>query len=374
MTIRERKPRVALLIPHLGGGGAQRAALTVAAHSSMDCRVVAEGTGGELFPLAQSSSTQFVSTDTKPALRPRRIARLARELRRNRPDLAVSFLSPLVHHAAARLAGVPLMHWIRAAPGSWFDLAGKGVRARTEQLVLRSLLRRSVLVACVSPGIGDELRGLGVPESRIVLLPGPIDLSRASAARSQRRPHDGRAQIVTVSALGPPKRPDLLLDAVAALSRDHDLHLTVIGDGPLRPVLEGTASALGIGQRVGFTGWLEDALDLVSSSDVFVLSSDSEGMPSALVEALACGVPIVASDIPHGPRFALEGLPFAELVLPGSAAALAAGISKALRGGALTAAARETALRRAETFGADTVVESFERHVREVLGPPRQTP
>lgn len=113
----------------------------------------------------------------------------------------------------------------------------------------------------------------------------------------------GRKIILFVGRLVKVKGVDVLLRAFAQLGRS-DAVLVVVGDGPERQNLEKLALSLGISDRVIFTGWRDDASKLVSIADVFVLPSLSEGLPQALLEALAHGVPCIVSDIPQ-----LRGLP-----------------------------------------------------------------
>lgn len=113
----------------------------------------------------------------------------------------------------------------------------------------------------------------------------------------------GKKVIMFVGRLVKVKGVDILLRAFAQLGRS-DAVLVVVGDGPERQNLEKLALSLGISDRVIFTGWRDDASKLVSIADVFVLPSLSEGLPQALLEALAHGVPCIVSDIPQ-----LRGLP-----------------------------------------------------------------
>jgi glycosyltransferase involved in cell wall biosynthesis len=89
---------------------------------------------------------------------------------------------------------------------------------------------------------------------------------------------------------------DLLMKAVAAADL-HDVHVVIIGDGPYRKNLESLASELGIAPRVHFAGAKENAADSIGGLDLFVLSSHNEGMANVMLEAMAAGVPVIASDI-----------------------------------------------------------------------------
>jgi glycosyltransferase involved in cell wall biosynthesis len=91
------------------------------------------------------------------------------------------------------------------------------------------------------------------------------------------------------------KRFDILLEAFAQ-SADKSSTLTIVGDGPLRNSLKRLAGSLGIADRVDMPGFADDLIPWLRKSDLFVLSSDYEGLPAVVIEALACGVPVVATN------------------------------------------------------------------------------
>jgi colanic acid/amylovoran biosynthesis glycosyltransferase len=116
--------------------------------------------------------------------------------------------------------------------------------------------------------------------------------------RAERGGRPGR--ILTVGRLAPQKGQAVLIEAVAQLRRDgHDLQLTIVGDGPKRPVLEERASEHGVADRVEFTGAVgqDEIRDHYAAADVFCLSSFAEGVPVVLMEAMATGLPVVAPRI-----------------------------------------------------------------------------
>lgn len=108
-------------------------------------------------------------------------------------------------------------------------------------------------------------------------------------------------RLLALARMMPQKRLDLLLKAFARLGRS-DARLTILGDGPLRSSLEDLARTLGIADRVEMPGFVEDVLPALRSADLFVLSSDYEGLPAALIEALACNLPVVTTDCFPGAR------------------------------------------------------------------------
>jgi glycosyltransferase involved in cell wall biosynthesis len=119
-------------------------------------------------------------------------------------------------------------------------------------------------------------------------------------------PPEGATSLRLVSAgrLTYQKGFDMLIDAVARCTRS--VHLTILGEGPLRRELEERARAKGVSDRVRFAGFLKNPYPFFAQSDAFVLSSRYEGFPNVVLEALACGAPVIALPAPGGVREILE--------------------------------------------------------------------
>jgi glycosyltransferase involved in cell wall biosynthesis len=119
---------------------------------------------------------------------------------------------------------------------------------------------------------------------------------------------DGPPNILTLARMMPQKRLDVLLRAFAEL-RLPEARLTILGDGPLRGSLQQLAQSLGIAPRVDMPGFVEDVVPWLRVTDLFVLSSDYEGLPAAMLEALACNVPVVTTDCFAGARAMFAAVP-----------------------------------------------------------------
>ena len=136
-------------------------------------------------------------------------------------------------------------------------------------------------------------------------------------------------QLITAGRMVAQKRFDLLLQAFARV-RQSNARLTILGDGPLKASLEALAHSLRIADRVDMPGYTGDVLPRLRKSDLFVLSSDYEGLPAVVLESLACGVPVVTSDSFLAAREMLEGLPACAVVPIRDPIALAAAIDRSL--------------------------------------------
>ena len=177
--------------------------------------------------------------------------------------------------------------------------------------------------------IGD---GLGVPESRITIIPDPA-LSRPlierlrTGARRECDPSDGR-RFVSVGRLMPQKNIALMLRAFARGARAGDT-LTIIGDGPERSKLAILARRLGLDDRVTFRGYVPEPATILPSFDVLLLSSNYEGVPAVILEGLAAGLAIIATDCSRSMATLLRYGVLGELVPVGNDPMLAAAIARA---------------------------------------------
>jgi glycosyltransferase involved in cell wall biosynthesis len=228
------------------------------------------------------------------------VAALGRLLvRRSRTDLvhAHGALSPATIALGGRLLGLPCLVTVLGT-GDHGDLARLArkplgrVRAR--------LLFRSAWFAALSAEAREELLAHGVPAQRILGLPNGVDIDvyRPASGEERRRLRErlglpGDRFVGTfVGRLHPVKDVDTLLAAAALVP---ELTLVVVGDGPERGRLEREAGRLGIESRVSFRGLSSEVADVLRASDAFLLSSHGEGMSNALLEAMACGLPCLAS-------------------------------------------------------------------------------
>jgi N-acetylgalactosamine-N,N'-diacetylbacillosaminyl-diphospho-undecaprenol 4-alpha-N-acetylgalactosaminyltransferase len=160
---------------------------------------------------------------------------------------------------------------------------------------LLRLLPAPDLVIASSEAMRVELAAAQGPGVRVAVLPNPVDVAalRRAAAGAVRPAGPGR-RLVTVGRLVPGKAVDELLRAVATDTEPDD-RLTVVGDGPEGPALRALAQRLGLASRVEFTGHLADPAPVVASADALVTASRAEGLPNAVLEALAVGTPVVAT-------------------------------------------------------------------------------
>jgi glycosyltransferase involved in cell wall biosynthesis len=176
---------------------------------------------------------------------------------------------------------------------------GQRMRSALDRFVVA---HRAQVVVASSDHTREWLLARGrKPQSVRVIRPAPAEaagavIPRADALRSLGLPALDVPVIGTVCALRREKRLDILLEATALIARTRAIHLVIVGDGPERPEIEAHARRLGL-RGVTFAGWRDDAVSLLPAFDIFALTSDTEGTPLALIEAMRAGLPIVATDV-----------------------------------------------------------------------------
>jgi len=261
-------------------------------------------------------------------------------------------LFPWQAYAAARLAGaqrvVGIEHLIAdAAPprregAGVLEWARRMVGWRERQLTRLAMAgHMSSRTICVSKAVRDRLvREYRYPDARTIAIANGVDVVhfrrppiQTSEIRKALAIGHGEPVILAVASLVPQKRIDLLLETMARLAADgRRCTCIVAGDGPLRTRLSQQAADLGVSSAVFFVGFVTDIRPYLDACDLFVLSSDKEGLPLALLEAMAYGVPCIATDVGGNGEVIANG-ENGLLVTPGSSEALAAAIRYALDNG-----------------------------------------
>lgn len=173
--------------------------------------------------------------------------------------------------------------------------------------------------------MAEELKSaVGVRRGSLLVLPNPVDISGIRASSQHAREDESQGpRLLAVARLAPEKGVDLLLEAFAHIKcKFPSAELQVAGTGPCESALKAQCSVLGIDNSVHFAGHVESPTQLFPDASVFVLASRHEGLPNALLEAAAAGLPIVATPASQGLTDLLRGQPGVWLARDVSAVAL----------------------------------------------------
>ena len=357
-----KRIKVIELLPSLGSGGAERLALDIARRldqARFDPLVVS------LYPPeSRSAIYRDFETDTgvrvrylnkKPGFDPGIIRALDALFREEKPQVVHTHL----------YAGIYALYpeTRRHIPGrvhTVHNLAEKELPPLHQKIMAYAYRRGKVTPVAISPLIRESI------ERRYPRLPGtvPVIVNGVDTARfvppADRRPHRP-FRFIFVARFSPQKNHTLLLDAFAlAKKRNPALSLCLVGEGELRDALQRQAETRGVSASVAFAGSVKNVEEYLRRSDGFVMSSDYEGLPLSVIEAMATGLPVVstrAGGVADLVEDGVEGF----LSSPGDAQGLAQGMLR-LAGDpeawqAMSRAARE----RSRRFGVDAMVRKYER-------------
>jgi glycosyltransferase involved in cell wall biosynthesis len=322
-----RKPRLLMLITLSELGGAQTAVallfpglveqfeVTVAAHGSGPLRAAAEAAGIRYVELRHVRRQIHAWHD---ALALVELVRLCRQVR---PDVVHSHSSKM--GVLGRLAG-----WVARVPvrvltvHGWSFAAYDGLAGRLFLWIERLMRPLTTAVVCVAEETREQgLAAQACDPRRTVVIPNAVDVRSFHPARGGR----WNARIIGIGRFAYPKDFTTLLEALARVPGP--CHMVLVGDGPALPAVAAAVQKEGLSERVELLGARADIPELLSLSDVFVLSSRSEGFPVSILEAMAAGLPAVATDV-GGVAEAVEDGETGFLVPPADSEALARALER----------------------------------------------
>ena len=296
--------------------------------------------------------------------------RMARLFRSLRPDIVHSRNWSCVDAIiGARLAGVPIV--IHSEHGR--EASDPEGRNRTRRIGRRLLAPMVSQFVTVSRDLARWLiEDIGVPGRKVLSICNGVDTRRfvpgeRRAARAALGLGSEHVVIGTVGRLDPVKDQAGLLKAFSQLAEDPRALLLIVGDGPCRKDLEATVDALGLGRRVRLLGERNDVAAVLSAMDVFVLCSVGEGMSNTILEAMATGLPVVATRVGGNPELVTDGNT-GFLVEARSPDALAASLRRYLEDPTLLAEHGRAARDHIEAeFSLERMVGGYERLYRRLL-------
>ena len=335
------KVRVAIFTSNMGGGGAERAMSKLAggiAEQGYHVDLVLSRAEGHYLPEVPDS-VRIVDLDAGRVLAS--LPGLIRYLRRERPAALLTSMNyvNVVGIWARALSRVDTRLVVNEQNALSLEAAHS---PRRRHRLMPKLIRRfypwADRIVSVASGTADDLaRTAGLPRERIEVVHNPIVTPELKERAADPVDHPWFAEgeppvALSVGRLSRQKDFGTLLRAFAKVRDRRPARLVILGEGPERESLEALISELGLEKDVALPGWVSNPYPWMANAGVYVLSSRWEGLPSVLIEALYCGVPIVATDCLSGPREILDDGAHGLLVKVGDVDALARGIESAFDG------------------------------------------
>jgi glycosyltransferase involved in cell wall biosynthesis len=358
--------KIAVFIQSLTIGGAERMALNLikglVEHDIKVDLLLANFSGGFLSEVPP----QVTIIDLKGKRVLFSLFALVRYLRTHRPDLlySVQTHTSLIAVWAARLVQVriPLViseHTILSVS----QAASSSFRDRLIIKLAHVFFRYVDAAICVSQGVAEDfINIIGMPRQKTHVVFNPVvspeieQKARESISHPWFSP-DALPVILAVGRLAAAKDYPTLLRAFSIVCRERPAHLLILGEGLERPHLEELARQLGLMEKIQMPGFVENPFVYMAHARMLVLSSRWEGFGNVLVEALACGTPVVSTDCKSGPREILENGRFGRLVPVGDPEALAVAILETMQ----STPDRSRLRQRAQDFNLE---ESVRKYIR----------
>lgn len=339
MNKQEVTKKIALYIPSMNGGGAERVMLTLANalaekdNISIDL-VLNRAEGSYLNDV--SAKVNIVNLNTSRVLKS--VIPLSKYLKQEKPDTILSAMNyvNLIAIFAKLLSGTDT----RVVVSEHGNLSGSLKNSKwVSKVVLKSLMswtyKKSDFVVAVSDGVADDLsRQIKVNRNKVVTIYNPVVTEKLEMQKSEKIDHplirNNCSYIIGVGRLEPEKNFSLLINAFAKIHKAFDLYLVILGEGRLDQELKELINKLDLDDKIIMPGFSDNPYAWIKNSKCFVLSSEHEGLPTVLIESMACGTPVVSTDCPSGPNEILEEGKWGELVPVGDLELLSKAIIKVL--------------------------------------------
>jgi len=327
--------RLLVVSPSLTGGGAERFTSHLLTHLSRERWEphLALFSGHVTYDVP-ADVPRFVLQQVGWRTSWRTITQLRQRILELQPDVVLSTIDYATLFTGLALRGIePRPRWV-ARLGLNTDRRSFSLRDFVSRVALRFLYRGVDQFVANSAGLAEQFqRRFAVSVAKMTTIFNPVDTNQlaAQAADSPLRPRDSSLPLLVFAGrLHQQKRPDLLLDAYAELRRTTHARLWILGDGPLREALQASIDRQGWTEDVQLLGFQTNPFPFIAQADLFILTSDHEGMPNALLEAQALGIPAVATRCPFGPEEIICDHVTGRLVPCGDAIALATAVRELL--------------------------------------------
>lgn len=366
------KEKVCFVLPSMAGGGAERVANILLKHldrNRFDLKLVLFKKSGcalgdipadiEIVDLRKKGRLSFFPL----------ILRLRDLIIKERPDVLLSSLE--YANIVAVLANIAAGKRCRVivSEHNYHRQYLPHTRLKAIKSPLMSFAyRRADKIIAVSGGIKRILaEDFVIPGDKIKIIYNPFDISGITALSEEKVSHPFFSKkgdsivLIFAGRLTRQKNPELLIRAFAETRKDLPAYLIVLGEGELESGLRLLARELGVGRFIDFVGFRKNPFSWIRSADIFVLPSSWEGFGNVIVEAMACGTPVISTDCPSGPNEIIKNGVNGLLVRPDDAPALKEAMLKLARDKRLRDNLREKALEDTRQFDAAVIVPHYER-------------
>lgn len=374
----ERK-RVLFVLPNISGGGAERVTLTFLRYLNRDrfdpslLLIKREGDYWDEVPRDLRVYHLLENHEKVKTHLPKVLKKILPICKKN--DVIVGSLEMTATYLAyigGKFTKKPVVGWVHSILSRlYFSTPRNGL----SRLVCAYMYPRLSKIICVSRGVAENLVDLfpRVRSEQIVILYNPVAIDKIGPFLGDNDPlldtkENKNNIILSVGRLSYQKGFDVLIKAYALLRRNgfHNLFLWIVGKGEEEENLKQLTRKLGVENGVQFLGFQAEPWKFMKKADVFALSSRCEGFSVVLVEAMLCGLPVVSTDCPYGPREVLLNGACGLLVPPEDPEALAKALKQVLLDKVLSNQLVQAGFARAQDFLPERIVPQLEKILLEL--------
>lgn len=353
------KKKLAIVIPSLRGGGAERVVINLVRkfdRSKFDISLILikeEGAYVKLIP----EDVRVIDLDSNRVRYS--IFKLVKELNKYRPDVILSTLGHL------NLALLSVKFLLKGSPKIIVREANTPSKSMSKldknkknlfSYMYRLLYPKAYLIISQCKDMKEDIINcFGIRDKKIKYIYNPLDIEKIRDNMKDKNPYNpSKINLISVGRLSYQKGFDVLIDAFKIVNEKFPrTHLTILGEGELKEELQEQVEKLGISKEISIVEFKENPYPYYYYADTYILSSRWEGFPNTLLEALACGTKVVATNCKSGPREIIEDDKFGILVQDEDSEDLAKGIIDSINGENKTGC-------RAEFFRVDKIVREYE--------------
>lgn len=373
---RTGKYKILFVIPSLAGGGAERILFLLLKYLNRSCfkPLLVVFNTEKAYEQDFSSDVSVRCLNKKSRFNFFRLLwALSRIIKREKPSLILSFLTYTNYLTilARNLAKLRTLLLLNEQANLMWSLRNQKFK-RIKKILIRNLYPKATGIISVSRGVKEDLiTNYRVPRNRCFVIYNMVDIERIRKLANEKIAHPWFKEkipiIIACGRLTAQKNYPLLLKAMSLILKENSARLLILGEGEDQSKLEEYAGKLGISHNVAFLNFQSNPFKYMSRATVFVLSSSWEGFPNVIIEAMACGVPVVSTQCPSGPEEAITDGANGLLVPVRDVNALAKAILRLLKDESLRKRVAETGRKRAEDFRVEKMVAEYERVFLEVI-------
>jgi glycosyltransferase involved in cell wall biosynthesis len=369
METNKQKKKIFFLIPAFRGGGAERVISNIA--NNLDRKKFEVG----IITISEGGHKYLLSEDVKHFNLGKKKAReaifsLIRLLRKEKPDVVVATVIQSIIILYLTSFFIKKETTIVSRLANHYSKTMESQKSVQRTLFKKALLASDHIITISHEMEQDLLDNIKIEPQKIQMIYNPIDIKSIQEKAQEEAPAElfnKRPVLTACGRLAEQKGFSYLIKAFGEIKKEFsNAQLLIIGEGELKEELQNLAASVGVEEDTHFLGFQNNPFKYTSRSDIFVLSSLYEGLPSALLEAMACGVPIVSTDCPSGPKEILENGKNGQLVKWGNINELVSGIRNLLNNKELQENYRQRGKNKVMEFSIKEIIKDYNNFIEKI--------